>query len=173
MGVADLGQVQIRGPDHLDLVGVHELMVQDVPGQQDLPLTPLELAQVQAGGAQGDRTAVHPVDGRGVEEGAPPADPHDDAGDERVGLPAVHLGQQVRHPAHLIAGLVEHGAADEPGQGHDVLPELAGGDGALGRLDQAAGQRRAVTPPPGGVAVIEEEPIGHSSLLGPSARPSG
>ncbi len=124
-GVADLGQVQVGGPDHLDLVGVHELVIEDVPGQQDLPLPPLELAQVQARGAQGDGPAVQPVDGRGVEEGPPPPDPDDDTGDERVGVPAVHLGQQVRHLPYLIASLVEHRAADEPGQRDDVLPELA------------------------------------------------
>ena len=170
-GVTHLGQVQVRGPDHLDLVGVHELVIQDVPGQQDLPLAPLEFAQVQAGGAQGDGTAVQPVDGRGVEEGPPAPDAHDHSGDERVGLAAMHLGQQVSYPADLVAGLVDDGSADEPGQRYDVLPELARCDRALGRLDQAAGQCGMVTVPAVGVAVVEEEPIGHSSLLGPSARP--
>ena len=83
---------------------------------RNLPLQPLELAQVQAGGTQRDGAAVQPVDGRGVEESPPASDPHDEAGDQRIGFPAVYLGQQVRHPAHLVAGLVEHGAADEPGQ---------------------------------------------------------
>ena len=93
--VADLGQVQVGGPDHLDLVGVHQLVVEDVPGQQHLAFPALELAQVQPGRAQRDRAAVQLVNGRRVQERLAPPDPDHDSGDHRVGLPAVHLGQQV------------------------------------------------------------------------------
>jgi len=31
--VAHLGQVQVGRPDHLNLVGVHELVIEDVPCQ--------------------------------------------------------------------------------------------------------------------------------------------
>ncbi len=163
--VTDLGQVQVSSPDHLHLIGVYQLVVEDVPGQQHLPLAPGELAQVHPGGPQRDRAPVQPVDGRGVQERPPPADPQHDAGHHRVRLPAVHLRDQVADLTYLIPGLIEHRAADEPGQRHDVLPELAGGQGLRRGLDEALGDHGPGAARLRGVPAAAKEPVGHSNLL--------
>jgi len=44
---AGLGEVQVGGPDHVNVAGGHQLVVQDVPGQQHLSFAVLEAAHVE------------------------------------------------------------------------------------------------------------------------------
>ena len=129
--VAHLGEIQVGGPDHLDLVGVHELVVEDVPGQQHLALTAVELAQVHPGGPQCDRAPVHMFDDRGIQVGMPAPHPDHQAGDRRVIVAAIHTGHQVDEAADLLARLVQHRGAVQADERDDVLPHLPGRRQAL------------------------------------------
>ena len=115
--VADLGEVEIGGPDHLHFVGVHQLVIEDVAVQQHLTLAPVELAQVQPGRAERHRTSLDPVDRGCVEEGVAAPHPDHDPGQRRVGIgDAVYLGDHVDQPADLLTRLVQHRGADQPDQ---------------------------------------------------------
>ncbi len=100
--IADLGQVQVGRPDHLDLVGIDELMVEDVPGQQHLALAAMELTQVHPGGPQRDRTPVNVADRGGVQVCAPASHPDHDPGDCRIVVAATNAGNHVGEVPHLV-----------------------------------------------------------------------
>jgi len=166
--VTHLGEIQIGRPDHLDLVGIHQLVVEDVPRQQYFALTTLKLTQVKPGGAQRDRTPVHVIDGQGIQVSAPPPDAHHHPGHRRVVVAAtMHPGDQVDEAAHLLARLVQHRGVVQAHERDDVMPHLPGRHQALRiGLEQGRGAAVAVTVPRSGLTGPREKaPVGHSNLL--------
>ena len=165
--VADLRQVEVGRPDDLNLVGVHQLVVEDVAVQQHLSLAAPELAQVHPGRPERDRTALHPVDGGGVEEGPAASHPDHDPGQRRVGIgAAMHLGDHVNEAADLLTRLVQHRSADQADQRDDVLPDLTGGHQALRIVaEEVRCGAVAIAGTGAGQSAVEEMPVGHGDLL--------
>ena len=81
------------------------------------------------------------VDGRGVDEGQAPPDPHHQPGHRRVGLVAGPPADDVDQPADFRAPLVAHGPAHHAGQGHHGVPDGAVGQQSLTAVSEAGAHR--------------------------------
>lgn len=133
-------EVQVRRPDHLGLARVHELAIQDVPGQQHLTRTAFRSAPFDPRCAEPHGLGSSTVYRHGIEEAPAAASPDHDPGDQRVGISAGHLGSHIGHPARPLACLGQDWASDQPGQRDDVRPDQAAGQHGLRPVRGTAGQ---------------------------------
>ena len=100
-----------------------------------------EVGEVEAGRLEADLGVLDGVDGRGVDEGQAPPDPHHQAGHRRVGLVARPPADDVDEPADLGTPLVAHGPAHHAGQGDHGVPDGAVGQQALTAVSEAGAHR--------------------------------
>ena len=112
-GEAHPRQVEVAGAHHPHAVHVDELPVEDVTAEHHLAAAPLEVAQVQPGGAQQHPVGLDRLHLRDRQVGRPTPDVDDEARGGRVGA-AVPAGHDVGHLADLGARLVGDRVADEP-----------------------------------------------------------
>ncbi len=148
------GQIEVGGPDDLHAVDVDQLVVEDVLGQEHLTRTPDDVTQVEPGRAQQDLGVRDAIDGRGRDEGQPPAHLDDQARHRRVGLPVGPAGHDVLEPADLLTGLIRHGPPQNARQGHDGVED------ALGREDAAGAAAALVRRTLGRLAASGKREIG-------------
>ena len=168
-------QIEVGGPDDLDSVDVHQLVVEDLFEEGHFAGARREVAQVETGRLQDDPGVLDGVDGASVDKGQPTADPDDEAGHRRVGLLTRPPADDVAEPPDLGSGLVPHGASHDAGQGHEGITDGPVSQQALaplaspGTADPAPMGRRTSA----GVGRVEADGGRRCTALGRFGRGSG
>ena len=144
--VADLAHLQVVDPHHLDIVGVHDLRVEDVLPEEDL--VGLEGARGQAAAFAPEPDARRGELGDGIprdDRDAAPVAVQQDAGDARKLLLAVkddEIGDRVKR----LPGRIRHRLADDFAKVQHVQHHSAP---ARGLLPGPRRPERSTTDPPG------------------------
>ena len=136
------GQVQVRGADNPRAIGIDKLVIDDIARQLDFAGTARDVPQVQPRRAQPDLVAAEFLHRVGWQPRPAPAEPHDQPGHRRVRLVTVPPGDDVRYPADLLPGLVDHRLADQSGQAHQLAADMPQRGQALDALLVTGPQRR-------------------------------
>ena len=113
------GQVYVRGPHHLHPIHVDELVVQYVPGQENLAVLASRLGGRRPRKAHLDlRLGQRHVSG--CDRGQPAPDAYQNPGDWRMRNAAFPTYDDVTHPSHPGTSGINNRAADQVDQGEQL-----------------------------------------------------
>src|SRR5579883_622018 len=104
----DLGQLDLVGPDEPSAAEVDEVAGHEVPGEQQLPGTALEAAEVDAVALELDTARLHPRDLPDRDEQVAAPDGYNQADDGRVRL-SPDADDHVLDPAEPLSGAIDQG----------------------------------------------------------------